>query len=71
MENHVINMSLKRQCKVTIIYQKKDSITLRNIIVKAIEGSRIKAYCYLRKQNRIFKLENVLAAEIKKERDGE
>jgi predicted DNA-binding transcriptional regulator YafY len=43
---------------------KKDKITERNIKVKEISEDKVKAYCYLRREIRYFKIENILSAKI-------
>jgi hypothetical protein len=64
MIDYVLNTSLERQCLITIVYQKGEEITRRNIKVLEIDGNNIKAYCYLRHQNRLFKKENIMAADL-------
>lgn len=66
MVDHILNASLERNFIITIMYQKGEEITMRNIKVLEIEKDRIKAYCYLRKENRIFKKENILSAAFLK-----
>lgn len=64
MINHVLKASLERNCIITIIYQKENEITQRNIKVLEIAGNRVKAFCYLRNENRTFKLECILSASF-------
>lgn len=59
---------MEKQQVITVIYQKGNILTKRNIKVLHIDGNSVKAYCYLRKQNRIFKKENILAADFCRER---
>ncbi|MCG8501660.1 MAG: WYL domain-containing protein [Firmicutes bacterium] len=64
MIQHILKASMERKCIVTIIYQKGDQITKRNIEVIDIRNDNVKAFCYLRNQPRIFKLQNILAASL-------
>lgn len=60
----ILKNSLEFHRPVTIIYMDKDSkITRRNIQVLGIKGESVEAFCYLRRQKRYFKKENILAAE--------
>lgn len=62
MVEHILRASIERNCVITIIYQKGNIITKRNIKVLEIADSHVKAFCYMRKQRRIFKMENILSA---------
>lgn len=62
MVEHILKASLERDLIITIMYLKGTEITMRNIRVLEVKEDRIKAYCYLRKDNRIFKIENILSA---------
>jgi len=64
MIEHVLKASMEQQLIVTIIYQKDNCITKRNIKVIELDGENVKAFCYLRRQRRIFKKQNILAAEF-------
>ena len=64
MVNHILKTSLDRNIIITIIYLKNNEITESNAKVNKICGDIVKAYCYLRKQNRVFKIENILGASI-------
>lgn len=66
MVDHILKASLERNLIITIMYQKGEEITMRNIKVLEIEKDRVKAYCCLRKENRIFKKENILSAAFLK-----
>jgi Predicted transcriptional regulator len=63
MINHILRGSLEQGSIVTIIYTKENQITKRNIQVLELTDSYVKAFCHLRKQRRVFKLENILAAD--------
>jgi hypothetical protein len=62
MVKHILKASVERNMIITIMYLKSSEVTIRNIRVLEIKEDRIKAYCYLRKENRIFKKENILSA---------
>jgi predicted DNA-binding transcriptional regulator YafY len=62
MVDHILRASLDRELIVAIMYIKGTEITMRNIKVLNMDKDHIKAYCYLRKQNRVFKKENILSA---------
>jgi predicted DNA-binding transcriptional regulator YafY len=62
MVNHILKSSHELKCIVTIIYQKGSEITKRNIQVIDINDNHVKAFCYLRNELRIFKLDNILSA---------
>ncbi|MEA4962645.1 hypothetical protein [Lutispora sp.] len=62
MIEHVLKASLERGSIITIIYNGKSEMSERNIKVLEMQEDKIKAYCYLRKQVRNFKLENILSA---------
>lgn len=64
MIEYILKASLDRNLVITIIYQNNNGITQRNIKVHSIQGDTIKAFCFLRNQNRIFKSENILAADF-------
>lgn len=62
MVEHILKASIERNMIITIMYLKSSEVTMRNIRVLEIKEDRIMAYCYLRKENRIFKKENILSA---------
>ncbi|MCR4435524.1 MAG: hypothetical protein QHH06_02830 [Clostridiales bacterium] len=62
MTNYFLKKSLENNLVITIVYQKNGRITQRNIKVLGIDGSRVRAFCYLRGQIREFKVDNILAA---------
>ncbi|MCQ1531431.1 hypothetical protein [Lutispora saccharofermentans] len=62
MIEHVLKASLERGNIITIIYSGKSGMSERNIKVLEIQEDKIKAYCYLRKQVRYFKLGSILSA---------
>ena len=60
---HVLKSSLDAHKIITIMYQKNKEITQRKVKILKIKEDDIEAYCYLRKQIRHFKKENILAAQ--------
>jgi len=66
MIQHVLRASLERNWIVTIIYMKNGQITQRDIKVLKISGNNIEAFCYLRNQIRIFKMDNILSATYRR-----
>jgi hypothetical protein len=64
MVEHILKASLERNLTVAIMYLRGTEITIRNIRVLDIQEDRIKAYCYLRKENRVFKKESILSASF-------
>lgn len=63
MIEHVLKASLERGRVITIIYNGESGISERNIKVLEIQDNKVKAFCYLRRQIRYFKIENILSAE--------
>ena len=62
MVEHMLKASLERGSIITIIYNGKSGMSERNIQVLEMQEDKIKAYCYLRKQVRYFKLGSILSA---------
>lgn len=53
---------------IEIIYIKKDnSVSQRSILVYGVTETYIKAYCLVKKQPRVFKVDFILAASFKRE----
>lgn len=69
--NYLLNKSLREAIPVLIIYQSKNNeFSERTILVKAINETYIKAYCYRKKQARIFRIDSILAvAPIREKRE--
>lgn len=59
---HVLRESLEKGIPVTIIYMSGDRITERTVSVRGIRDGLVRAYCHMRKEPRVFRLENILAA---------
>lgn len=70
MVEHILKASLERNLVITIVYLKGNDITMRNIRVLELKDDKIKAYCYLRKENRVFKKENILSADFIKSKQS-
>jgi len=62
MIDYVLKASHDENRIITIIYQKGNVITKRNIRVLSMDEYTIKAYCYLRHGVRVFRRKNILAA---------
>ncbi|KAB2337668.1 WYL domain-containing protein [Cytobacillus depressus] len=68
-----MNRLLIRACEekfpVEIIYCNKDNVfSKRTISVRAINDSYIKAFCLIKKQTRIFRVESILAVALLKQK---
>jgi predicted DNA-binding transcriptional regulator YafY len=66
MIDYILRTSLENHRAVTIIYQKGNDITQRNITVTGFKKGNVEAFCHLRHDIRIFKKENILAASLLK-----
>lgn len=62
MYDYILKRALEDHETISIMYQKGNELTQRNIKIIKIKGNDIEAYCYLRHQIRHFKKENILAA---------
>jgi hypothetical protein len=62
MFDYELRTSLNEHKILTIMYQKNEEITQRNIKVLKMDDKEIEAYCYLRHNIRHFKKDNILAA---------
>lgn len=62
MVEQILRASRERGWIITIIYQKGEEISKRNIKVTEITKDKVKAFCFLRNENRIFKKDNILSA---------
>jgi len=65
---HILRTSLERGWIITIIYSGSNGISERNIKVLELQDDSLKAYCYLRKQVRFFKMDSILSAAYQVER---
>ncbi|KOA19674.1 hypothetical protein CLHOM_17630 [Clostridium homopropionicum DSM 5847] len=63
MYDRVLKASLEEQRIIIILYLKGNEITQRTIKVLKITDDDVQAYCFLRKQIRRFKKNNILAAD--------
>lgn len=68
MIEHVLKSSLERGIVITIMYVSGNNITRRNIRVLELHGDNVLAYCYMRRQPRVFKVKNILAADFIRQR---
>ena len=58
----MIRYVLSHSVECSIVYQSESDITQRRIKIYRMEADRVYAYCFLREQQRVFKIENILAA---------
>ncbi|WP_342772327.1 hypothetical protein [Bacillus yapensis] len=59
---------MNEQIPVEMIYlSSTNQFTKRKIVVSHINDTTIRAYCYLRKQSRLFKIENILSVMVLKQ----
>lgn len=67
--NSLLSKSLLEKQPVEMIYlSSNDEITHRRIIVKEIRGNYVKAFCFLRNDDRLFKVDNILSVMPEKRR---
>lgn len=60
--NGLLLRSMNENIPVEMIYMSESKqISQRIITVTSINGSTIRAYCFLRKQSRLFKIDNILS----------
>ncbi len=59
-----LQIALRDGVPVRIIYEGKEGMTQRVIVVKSIKEEGVVAYCRLRRRISTFKTEHILAAEI-------
>ncbi|MCM3586190.1 WYL domain-containing protein [Mesobacillus maritimus] len=58
----ILLKALRDKQPLQMIYlDSKQQFTHRKIIPYALSGNTLKGYCYLRKQIRLFKVENILS----------
>ncbi len=62
MVDHILKASQEQNKMISIMYQKGNEITQRNIRVLSVEGDNVKAMCYLRHEPRVFRKKDILAA---------
>jgi predicted DNA-binding transcriptional regulator YafY len=62
-----LNLSIEKQVPIEIIYlSQRGEFSHRKVLVKKINGEKMRAYCYLRNQIRTFSLDRVLSASWSK-----
>lgn len=64
MVDYFLRASRDKNIIVNIIYLSGNEITQRDIRVLDIKDCNVKAFCYVRNQVRIFKIENILSADF-------
>ena len=60
----VLERAILEKKRVRIMYLSDGVITERLIKPFCIEGQSVKAYCYLRRSKRTFKMEGILSAQM-------
>lgn len=64
MIDYFLRASRDRNIIINIIYSSGNEITQRNIRVLDIRNGNVRAFCYLRDQIRLFKIESILSADF-------
>lgn len=60
--NGLLIRAIKENITLDMIYMSaSNQITQRKIIIKEMDSSKIRAYCFLRKQTRLFRMDNILS----------
>ena len=59
-----VDVALNQSLPLRIIYDGKDGLTERVVLVKSINGNSLVAYCRLRKRISTFRIDRILAAEV-------
>ncbi|PLR97573.1 WYL domain-containing protein [Bacillus sp. T33-2] len=60
--NALLRRAIQTRQPLEMIYLSGgNEITQRKVIIKELKGSYAKAFCYLRNENRLFKLDNILS----------
>lgn len=61
----ILKRSLTEKTTLDMIYMRNDGlITKRSIIVRQINQSYIRAYCFTSRQTKTFTIENILAVSL-------
>ncbi|MCM3599023.1 hypothetical protein M4D55_25120 [Metabacillus idriensis] len=67
----LLERAKEEQFPVEIIYiSDKGDLTQRTIIVNEVKGDYIKAFCFIKQQTRMFKMNNILSAAKLKRKEG-
>ncbi|CEG26150.1 hypothetical protein [Bacillus sp. B-jedd] len=67
--NGMLLRSMEENMPLEVIYlSQKNELSQRKMIIRAIRGNDVYAYCLLRNKMRTFKLENILSARPDKTR---
>lgn len=64
MVDNLLKKSLADHRPISIIYMSEKGITKRNIKVIKFKDDKVEAYCYLRKEKRIFKMDKILGVQL-------
>lgn len=61
----LLQRSINEKIPLEMMYlSSRNQITHRKVLIHEIKGSSFRAYCYVRKQPRLFSIENVLALSV-------
>ena len=63
-----LDVAQRESLPVKIVYEGKEEITERVILIRGIENDRVVAYCKMRRRISSFNLNKILAAEIVREK---
>jgi predicted DNA-binding transcriptional regulator YafY len=66
MKSFLLRCQLDRKPVEIMYLSNTGEVSQRTITISDIEDSRIKAYCHLRRMQRVFKIENILSINYKK-----
>ncbi len=59
-----LQIGLRDSLPVRIIYEGREGMTQRVIVIKSISEADVVAYCRLRRRISTFKIEHIMAAEV-------
>lgn len=57
-------MALEQERRICMIYESGGKYTERTVRVIELREDAVYAYCYLRRKRRLFKLANILSAQL-------
>jgi predicted DNA-binding transcriptional regulator YafY len=66
MKNFLLRCQMNKRSVEIMYLSSTGQISQRSITINEIKGATIRAYCHLRKTQRIFKLDNILSINYKK-----
>jgi len=69
MIEKIVERSIQENIPLVIIYQKQGTITQRMIRPRKLDKGVLKAWDYEKQGPRTFRMDNILAAEVRQKRD--